>query len=105
RLFAPRKHADQPARWGCLGDFKNAWAKALQVASVGHRRWHDTRVTFATESRAAGLSESDRMVLGGWKTREGFDRYNLRDVEALRGRLAAAREQRARVIALKKQAG
>jgi len=98
-----RKHADQPACWGCLGDFKNAWAKALEAAGVGHRRWHDTRVTFATEARAAGLSESDCMALGGWKTREVFDRYNLRDVEALRARLAAAREERAKVIALKKR--
>jgi len=99
---ARRKPADQPARWGCLGDFKNAWAKALGAAGIGHRRWHDTRVTFATEARAAGLSETDCMALGGWKTRAV---YNLRDVEALRARLAAARMERAKVIALKKQAG
>jgi integrase len=93
-----RKHADESPRWGCVGDFKNAWSKALDAAGVGHRRFHDARVTFATESRASGLSEGDCMVLGGWKTRAVFERYNLGDVDALRARLAAAREQRATVV-------
>jgi integrase len=93
-----RKHADESPRWGCLGDFKKAWSKALDAAGVGPRRWHDCRVSFATEARAAGLSEGDCMVLGGWKTRSVFERYNLGDVDALRARLAAAREQRANVV-------
>jgi len=45
------------------------------------------------------------MALGGWKTRAVFDRYNLGDVEALRARLATAREQRGRVVALRRSHG
>jgi len=45
------------------------------------------------------------MVLGGWKTRSVFDHYNLGDTEALRERLATAREQRGRVVALRRAGG
>jgi len=79
--------------------------EGVEAAGVGHRRWHDTRVTAATELRAAGLSEGDCMVLGGWKTRSVFDHYNLGDTEALRERLATAREQRGRVVALRRARG
>jgi hypothetical protein len=44
------------------------------------------------------------MALGGWKTRAVFDRYNSGDVEALRARLAAARDERAKVLRLRKAA-
>jgi hypothetical protein len=98
-------------RYGCVGDFKKAWASACKAAGlpVGRKAggyvFHHSRNTAATDLRAAGLSEGDCMALGGWKSRAVFDWYNLGDVEALRDRLAAAREQRGKVVALRKRQG
>jgi len=100
---APSK-AKGGRRWGCVGDFKKAWATACEAAGVGHRRFHDTRVTFATDARAGGMSEGDAMAVGGWRTRSVFDRYNLGDVEALRERLAASRD-RGKVLPLRRAGG
>ncbi len=94
-----------PGQWGCLGDFKAAWRRRARRRASAIGAAHDTRVTAATELRAAGLSEGDCVALGGWKTRAVFDRYNLGDVEALRARLATAREQRGRVVALRRSHG
>jgi len=76
--------------YGCVGDFKKACDKACEAAglAVGRKAggyvFHHTRNTAATDMRAGGLGEDETMRVGGWKTREVFDRYNLGDVEAVR---------------------
>jgi integrase len=84
-------------RYACVGDFKNAWAAAMKRAGLpvgrkaGGFTFHHTRNTAATDLCAAGLSVDDIMDIGGWKTTEMVRRYDLKDVDALRARLARAR--------------
>jgi integrase len=84
-------------RYGCIGDFKKAWATAMEAAGfpagrkAGGYTFHHTRNTAATDMRAAGMSTDDIMDIAGWKTTEMVRRYQLKDVEALRTRLEAAR--------------
>jgi integrase len=98
-------------RYGCIGDFRKAWAEACRTAGlpVGRKAggyvFHHTRNTAATNLRANGLSEGDCMVLGGWKTRAVFDWYNLGDVEALRERLAAANAGGRKVVPMRRAGG
>jgi len=97
--------------YGCVGEFKDAWATALKAAQLPAGRkgggyvFHHTRNTAATDLRAAGVSESDCMAVGGWQTRNVFDRYNVGDTEALRARLAAARGRRGTVVPLRRREG
>ena len=92
------------ARYACVGDFKNAWAAAMKQAGLpvgrkaGGFTFHHTRNTAATDLRAAGLPVEDIMDIGGWKTTEMVRRYDLKDVEALRARLASARGAGRRAI-------
>jgi integrase len=91
--------------YGCIGDFRKAWATGCSRAKLPVGRdadgyiFHDTRRTAATSLRAAGLEEADVMKITGHKTTAVFRNYDLGDTEALRDRLAAARaeaEERAR---------
>jgi integrase len=87
-------------RYGCVGDFKKAWATAMERAGfpVGRKAggyvFHHTRNTAATDMRAAGMSTDDIMDIANWKTTEMVRRYQLQDLEALRARLEAARGAR-----------
>jgi integrase len=84
-------------KYGCLGDFRKAWAAACVAAALpvgavaGGYVFHDTRRTAATTLRADGLDEPRTMQVGGWKTAHVFRRYDLGDVEQLRAELAKAR--------------
>jgi integrase len=86
------------ARYGCVGDFKRAWAAAMERAGlpVGRRAggytFHGLRHTFATDWIAAGGSVADAQAVGGWKTPSMVAHYNLGNVEALRARLSTVRE-------------
>jgi integrase len=91
--------------YGCIGDFRKAWATACRKAKLPMGReadgdiFHDTRRTAATSWRAAGLDEADVMKITGHKTTAVFRNYDLGDTDALRDRMAAARaeaEQRAK---------
>jgi integrase len=100
----------QPSkRYGCVGDFKKAFRAAVLSSGLPYGRaaggivFHCTRATAATDLRAAGLTETEVMRTGGWKTREVFDRYDLGDVEALRARLAAARTPTHNVIPIRRR--
>jgi len=105
-FHGPRCAAGRPAskRYGCVGDFKKAWAKAMAQAGMpvgrknGGYTFHHTRNTAATDMRAAGMTTDDIMDVGGWKTAERVRRYDLKDVEALRARLAAARGRGAGIV-------
>jgi hypothetical protein len=88
----------RPSRYyGCVGDFKKAWATACARAGfpVGRKTggfvFHHTRNSAVTNFVAAGLSESDAMKMTGHQTAHVFRHYDLGDVEALRARLAARR--------------
>jgi len=91
--------------YGCVGDFRKAWAMGCSKAKLPAGRqvdgyiFHNTRRTAATSLRAAGLEEADVMKITGHKTTAAFRNYDIGDTEALRDRLAAARaeaEHRAR---------
>jgi integrase len=100
--------------YGCIGDFRKAWATACQTARLPVGRdadgyiFHDTRRTAATSLRAGGMEEADVMKITGHKTSSVFRRYDLGDMDALRSRLAAARaesEERAKQRAKFRKAG
>jgi integrase len=86
--------------YGCVGDIKKAWATACKGAGfpVGRKAggfvFHHTRNTAATNLRAGGMEEADAMKITGHTTTHVFRHYDIGDVEALRERLARAREQK-----------
>lgn len=83
--------------YGCVGDFKKAWAKACEKAGfpVGRKNrgyvFHHTRNTATTNLVAAGLTEGDAMKVTGHATPHVFRHYDLGNVEALRERLGKRR--------------
>jgi integrase len=85
--------------YGCVGDCKKAWATACRKAGfpVGRKAggfvFHHTRNT-ATNLRAGGMEEADAMKITGHQTAHVFRHYDIGDVDALRERLARAREQK-----------
>ncbi len=67
--------------------FQEAAAAAGLEAAEGERIWaHDLRAGFAGQCLDAAIPERDIMDMGGWSTREVFDRYHRR-----RGAVAVAR--------------
>lgn len=83
-----RKHPyhELPALW--LGDRGRATLSADGIERALQRRAnvaglkfhpHTLRHTWASQARAAGLSEGDLMVLGGWRSRAMLDRYGAID--------------------------
>jgi integrase len=84
-------------KYGCVGDFRKAWAAACTAAQLpvgavaGGYIFHDTRRTAATTLRAGGLDEPHTMQVGGWKTAHVFRNYDLGDIERLRDELSNAR--------------
>jgi integrase len=84
--------------YGCIGDFKKAWATAQEKAGfpVGRKHggyvFHHTRNSATTNLVASGMSETDAMKVTGHKTAHVFRRYDIGDVDALRNKLARRRE-------------
>lgn len=80
-----RRHpyAERPSLW--LGARGRPALSDDGIEAVLHRRAaqagiemfhpHVLRHTWASQARAAGLSEGDLMVLGGWRSRAMLDRY------------------------------
>jgi hypothetical protein len=81
------------AAYGCVGDFKKAWAAACQAAGfpVGRKHggfvFHNTRHTAVTNLVNAGVPAHEAMTVSGHRTRSVFDRYSLTLKAQTRGAL------------------
>jgi integrase len=60
-------------------NFRGAWAQVCADAGVHGLFFHDLRRTAARNLRRLGVSEGVIMRIGGWKTRNVFERYNIVD--------------------------
>ena len=67
--------------------------------------FHHCRNSAATDLAAAGLTIEDVMAVGGWKTAAVARRYNLGNLDALRARIVASREQLGKVVPMRRRAG
>lgn len=59
--------------------FRTAWANACKRAGCPGLLFHDLRRTAARNLRRLGVSEGVVMRIGGWRTRDIFERYNIVD--------------------------
>jgi integrase len=70
-------------RYGCVGEFKRAWATACRKAGVPAGRkaggyiFHNTRHTAVTNLVNAGVPAHEVMAVSGHRTRSVLDRYSL----------------------------
>jgi integrase len=84
--------------YGCVGDFKKAWANACKKAGfpVGRKAggyvFHHTRNSAVTNLVASGMTETDAMKVTGHTTAHVFRHYDIGDVDTLRDKLARRRE-------------
>lgn len=72
-------HSNRPIR-----SFYRAWKNACLRAGCPGLRFHDARRSFARNGINSGLDEPTVMRLGGWSTRQVFERYCIRDEVDLR---------------------
>lgn len=86
--------------------FLKKWRAACRRAGIvgpdGSVTLHDMRRTFATETRRAGIQESEIMAMGGWKTTTVFNRYNvvsLSDVLSAKEKMVAHLRRKTRMSA------
>jgi integrase len=92
-------HAGRPAsqRYGCIGDFKNAWKTACKKAGlpVGRKAggpiFHDTRNTAVTDLLAGDVPIDKAMAISGHETTSMIKHYDLGNVEALRASFTRSR--------------
>src|ERR1019366_7699060 len=64
-------------------DFRTAWEHACERAGCPDLLFHDLRRTAARNLRRLGVSEGVVMRIGGWRSRNGFERYNIVDEQDL----------------------
>lgn len=64
-------------------DFRVGWANACERARCPGLLFHDLLRTGARNLRRLGVAEKTIMRIGGWRTREVFERYNIVDHEDL----------------------
>ncbi|MGH7669432.1 MAG: tyrosine-type recombinase/integrase, partial [Gemmatimonadaceae bacterium] len=71
-----------------IGDFRKVWMTACTKAGLEGRLIHDLRRSAARDFRRAGVSESQIMLLCGWKTATMFRRYDINSPADLRHAVA-----------------
>jgi integrase len=67
-----------------IRDIYAAWRGASKRAGLAGRLFHDLRRTAARNYRRQGVSEGVVMRIGGWRSREVFERYNIKNEDDLR---------------------
>jgi integrase len=80
-------------------DFRTAWEHACERAGCSGLLFHDLRRTAARNLRRLGVSEGVIMKIGGWKTRNAFDRYNIVDETDISDAARRLDEKRERELA------
>ncbi len=64
-------------------DFRKTWANVCEQAGVPELKFHDLRRTGARNMRRLGVDQKVIMQIGGWKTPNVFQRYNIVDTADL----------------------
>ncbi len=75
----PDDHVFTRADGKPVKSFRGIWSKVCASAAVPELLFHDLRRTGARNLRRLGVSEGVIMRIGGWKTRNIFERYNIVD--------------------------
>jgi integrase len=78
-----------------IRDFRGRWQKLCEAAELPNLLVHDLRRSAARNLRAAGVSESVVMALGGWRTAEMFRRYAICSNKDKRNAIDLLEQQRA----------
>jgi integrase len=66
-----------------IKDFRRAWKNAAKAIGRPKLTFHDFRRAAARNLVDLRIPEKDIMLIGGWKTRSVFDRYNIRNEKSL----------------------
>jgi integrase len=77
-----------------IRDLYSAWNGACERSGIAGRLFHDLRRTAARNYRRQGVSEGVVMLIGAWKTRAVFERYNIKNEDDLRDAAAMVYQKR-----------
>jgi integrase len=77
--------------------FRATWNKVTTAAGVPGLLFHDLRRTAARALRRAGVAEGVIMKIGGWKTRNVFERYAIVSQSDIRDAMAKLEQQQSEI--------